>query len=53
MGTGENTTGFVGGEASKSDKSTGVVGIVCLDLKCAVENGRLSMHCGIARAIPG
>ena len=53
MGTGEYTTGFVGGEASKSDKSTGVVGIVCLDLKCALENGRLRINCGIARAVPG
>ena len=39
MGTGEYTTGFVGGEASKSDKSTGVVGIVCLDLKCVERAG--------------
>ena len=32
MGTGEYTTGFVGGKGADSDKSQGVVGLVCLDL---------------------
>jgi len=46
MGTGEYTTGFVGGKASDSDKSTGVVGIVCLDLRLRGKLGRLGM-CGV------
>lgn len=32
MGTGEYTTGFVHGKGADSDKSQGVVGLVCLDL---------------------
>ena len=33
LGTGEYTTGFTGAGASDSDKSTGVVALVMLDLK--------------------
>uniref|UniRef100_A0A7S4VCI2 Gfo/Idh/MocA-like oxidoreductase N-terminal domain-containing protein n=1 Tax=Alexandrium monilatum TaxID=311494 RepID=A0A7S4VCI2_9DINO len=46
MGTGEYTTGFVGGKAADSDKSTGVVGLVCLDLRMRGKLGRLGM-CGV------
>lgn len=46
LGTGEYTTGFVGGKASDSDKSTGVVGLVCLDLRERGKLGRLGM-CGV------
>ena len=44
VGTGEYTTGWVG-KASDSDKSTGVVGLVMLDLKRRGKVGRLGM-CG-------
>jgi D-galacturonate reductase len=44
MGTGEYTTGWVG-KKSDSDKSTGVVGLVMLDLKRRGKVGRLGM-CG-------
>lgn len=47
MGTGEYTTGFVGGKASDSDKSTGVVGLVCLDLQLRGKLSRLGM-CGVS-----
>lgn len=46
MGTGEYTTGFVGGKAADSDKSTGVVGLVCLDLRSRGKLSRLGM-CGV------
>jgi len=39
MGTGEYTTGFVDGKGADSDKSQGVVGLVCLDL---MEKGKIS-----------
>ena len=46
LGTGEYTTGFVAGlGASNSDKSTGVVALVMLDLRRRGKIGRLSM-CG-------
>eukprot|EP01051_Picozoa_sp_SAG22_P012257 SAG22_NODE_1257_length_4983_cov_2.902968_2_plen_264_part_00 len=45
MGTGEYTTGISGGKASESDKSTGVVAVVCLDLRQKGKLGRLGM-CG-------
>lgn len=45
MGTGEYTTGFAGDGAAKSDKPTGVVGLVCLDLRAQGRVGRIGM-CG-------
>jgi len=45
MGTGEYTTGFAGDKAAKSDKPTGVVGLVSLDLKQRQKVGRIGM-CG-------
>ena len=38
IGTGEYTTGFVHGEASRSDKSAGVVALTVFDLK---QQGRI------------
>ena len=45
LGTGEYTTGFTGSGASDSDKSTGVVALVMLDLRRRGKVGRLGM-CG-------
>jgi len=45
LGTGEYTTGFVGGGAANSDKATGIVALVCLDLRARGKLGRLGM-CG-------
>jgi D-galacturonate reductase len=45
LGTGEYTTGFTGAGASDSDKSTGVVALVLLDLKRRGKVGRVGM-CG-------
>ena len=45
MGTGEYTTGFVGGKGADSDKSQGVVGLVCLDL---MDKGKIN-RCAAAR----
>jgi len=45
LGTGEYTTGFTGAGASDSDKSTGVVALVMLDLKRRGKVGHLGM-CG-------
>ena len=45
MGTGEYTTGFAGEGAAKSDKPTGVVGLVMLDLKTQGRVDRIGM-CG-------
>ena len=45
MGTGEYTTGYVGGKGADSDKSQGVVGLVCLDLMQKGKINRLGM-CG-------
>ena len=42
MGTGEYTTGYVGGKGADSDKSQGVVGLVCLDL---MQKVRGVCHC--------
>merc|ERR1719203_2736444 len=42
-GTGEYVTGFVGGKGADSDKSTGVLGLVCLDLKSRGKIDRLGM----------
>lgn len=45
QGTGEYTTGFTGEGAAKSDKPTGVVGLVMLDLRAQGRIGRIGM-CG-------
>jgi D-galacturonate reductase len=42
-GTGEYVTGFVGGKGADSDKSTGVLGLVCLDLRKRGKIDRLGM----------
>eukprot|EP00962_Isochrysis_galbana_P057164 scaffold29403_cov130-Isochrysis_galbana.AAC.2 len=46
FGTGEYTTGFTDKGASTSDKSTGVVALVMLDLRLRGKIGRLGM-CGV------
>jgi len=43
VGTGEYVTGFVGGKGADSDKSCGVLGLVCLDLRGCGKIGRLGM----------
>ncbi|EME48792.1 hypothetical protein DOTSEDRAFT_84334 [Dothistroma septosporum NZE10] len=43
VGTGEYTTGFVGGGASGSDKKVGVVGLTLFDLRRRGKVGSLSM----------
>ncbi|TPX10429.1 uncharacterized protein E0L32_008648 [Thyridium curvatum] len=43
VGTGEYTTGFVGGGASGSDKKVGVVGLSMFDLRRRGKVGKLSM----------
>ena len=43
VGTGEYTTGFVGGGASGSDKKVGVVGLTMFDLRRRGKAARLSM----------
>ncbi|KAF4120848.1 D-galacturonate reductase [Geosmithia morbida] len=43
VGTGEYTTGFVGGGASNSDKKVGVVGLTLFDLRRRGKVGNLSM----------
>lgn len=43
VGTGEYTTGFVGGAASGSDKKVGVVGLTLFDLRRRGKVGKLSM----------
>jgi D-galacturonate reductase len=43
VGTGEYTTGFVGGGASGSDKKVGVVGLTMFDLRRRGKVGQLSM----------
>ncbi|RCI16588.1 hypothetical protein L249_2009 [Ophiocordyceps polyrhachis-furcata BCC 54312] len=43
IGTGEYTTGFVGGAASASDKKVGVVGLTMFDLRRRGKVGRLGM----------
>ena len=40
VGTGEYTTGYVGGEAADSDKGAGVVGLVMFDLRRRGKVGR-------------
>lgn len=43
IGTGEYTTGFVGGGASGSDKKVGVVGLSMFDLRRRGKVGKLGM----------
>lgn len=43
IGTGEYTTGFVGGGASASDKKVGVVGLTLFDLRRRGKVDKLSM----------
>lgn len=43
VGTGEYTTGFVGGGASGSDKKVGVVGLTLFDLRRRGKVAKLSM----------
>lgn len=43
VGTGEYTTGFVGGGQSGSDKKVGVVGLTMFDLRRRGKVGKLSM----------
>ena len=43
VGTGEYTTGFVGGGASGSDKKVGVVGLTMFDLRRRGKVAKLSM----------
>ena len=43
VGTGEYTTGFVGGGQSGSDKKVGVVGLTLFDLRRRGKVGKLSM----------
>ena len=46
MGTGEYTTGYVGGAASDSDKGAGVVALTMFDLRRRFKVDRLGM-CGV------
>ena len=43
VGTGEYTTGYVGGKAADSDKGAGVVGLVMMDLRTKGKTDRLAM----------
>ncbi|KAH2767683.1 hypothetical protein KXW10_007619 [Aspergillus fumigatus] len=53
VGTGEYTTGFVGGAASGSDKKVGVVGLTLFDLRRRGKVGKLSMVGVSGRKFPG
>ena len=46
VGTGEYTTGFVGGAASDSDKGAGVVALTMFDLRRRSKVERVGM-CGV------
>jgi hypothetical protein len=46
VGTGEYTTGYVGGQASDSDKGAGVVALTMFDLRRRNKVDRLGM-CGV------
>lgn len=46
VGTGEYTTGFVGGTAADSDKGAGVVALTMFDLRRRGKVGRVGM-CGV------
>lgn len=53
VGTGEYTTGFVGGGASGSDKKVGVVGLTMFDLRRRGKVGDLSMVGVSGKKFPG
>ncbi|KAJ5130515.1 uncharacterized protein N7515_006554 [Penicillium bovifimosum] len=53
VGTGEYTTGFVGGGASNSDKKVGVVGLTLFDLRRRGKVGDLSMVGVSGKKFPG
>ncbi|PKY08337.1 NAD(P)-binding protein [Aspergillus campestris IBT 28561] len=53
VGTGEYTTGYVGGTASKSDKKVGVVGLTLFDLRRRGKVGALSMAGVSGSKFPG
>ncbi|GES58574.1 NAD binding Rossmann fold oxidoreductase [Aspergillus terreus] len=53
VGTGEYTTGYVGGGASGSDKKVGVVGLTLFDLRRRGKVGDLSMVGVSGRKFPG
>lgn len=53
VGTGEYTTGFVGGAASGSDKKVGVVGLTLFDLRRRGKVGDLSMVGVSGKKFPG
>jgi len=46
VGTGEYTTGYVGGQAADSDKGAGVVALTMFDLRRRGKVGRVGM-CGV------
>jgi D-galacturonate reductase len=46
VGTGEYTTGYVGGQASDSDKGAGVVALTMFDLRRRAKVDRVGM-CGV------
>ena len=53
IGSGEYTTGYVDGSASKSDKGAGVVGLTMFDLRSAGKVGRVAI-CGTnGKKMPG
>lgn len=53
VGTGEYTTGYVGGTASDSDKSAGVVALTMFDLRRRAKVDRLGMVGRNGRNFPG
>ncbi len=53
VGTGEYTTGYVHGEASRSDKSAGVVALTLFDLRRRGKVGRLKMAGTNGTKFPG
>ncbi len=53
VGTGEYTTGFVGGKASSSDKGAGVVALTLFDLRRRGRVGKLSMAGTNGTKFPG
>ena len=53
IGTGEYTTGYVGGQAADSDKGAGVVGLVMFDLRSRGKTNRLAMAGVNGKKFPG
>lgn len=51
VGTGEYTTGYVGGQAANSDKGAGVVALTMFDLRRRGKVDRVAM-CGVNVSIP-